>query len=60
MSFFVTEPNEVVHMDMDLNNHQFFANQKILQAFKGKIVIEGEEQKFGYLFIHFESLEIYC
>ena len=30
--------NEVVHMDMDPENNQFFANQKILHSFKGQIV----------------------
>ena len=39
--------NEVVHMNMYPENHQFFDNHKILQSFKGKIVLEGENEQFS-------------
>ena len=37
--------NEVVHMNMDPESNQFFANHKILHSFKGRIVLEGENEQ---------------
>ena len=39
--------NELVHMNMDPENHKFLANHKILHSFKGKIVLESENEKFS-------------
>ena len=52
-----TNFNEFVYMDMVPENNKFFANQKILQSFKGQIVIESEKDKFSDDFYsHFLSL----
>ena len=49
--------NEIVLMNMDPENNQFFANHKILHSFKGRIVLEGENKKFSENFYqHFLSL----
>ena len=42
--------NEVVHLRMDSKNIQFFANNKILNCFDGKIVLEGENEEFSDVF----------
>ena len=39
--------NELVHMNMDPRSSQFFANHKILHSFKGKIILESENEKFS-------------
>ena len=39
--------NELVHMNMDPENDKFFANHKILHSFRGKIVLESENEQFS-------------
>ena len=49
--------NEVVHLNMDPENNNFFANHKILHSFKGQIVLESENKQFSDNFYqHFLSL----
>ena len=42
--------NEVIHLNMDPENDKLFANHKILQSFKGNIVLEGENKPFSKKF----------
>ena len=39
--------NELVRMNMDPENDQFFANHKILHSIEGKIVLERENEPFS-------------
>ena len=39
--------SEVVNLYMDPKNDQFFANQRILHSFKGKFILEIEDEEFS-------------